>query len=243
LQAWWPRAALLWNTPAWSLSVEALFYALFPLILRTIEPMATIRQKRALILLCATWVALGAVGQLSSADDPGTTLFWLINAAPPIRLIEFVIGMLTCRLYLQGDIPQIPLGPAAIAVGAFFFGASRLHDISGHLMVPAIALLLVAAAQRDARGERSWFGSPLAVLLGVWSYAFYLVHSATLGRLEAALGPPSGLLSGLAYSALGLGLGILIAGVLHVAVERPAERRLRGAPPPERGQAVSEMSA
>src|SRR5882672_10730014 len=33
LQAWVPGAALAWNPPAWSLSVEAFFYLMFPLLI------------------------------------------------------------------------------------------------------------------------------------------------------------------------------------------------------------------
>jgi peptidoglycan/LPS O-acetylase OafA/YrhL len=32
LQAWLPQTATAWNTPAWSLSVEAFFYLCFPAI-------------------------------------------------------------------------------------------------------------------------------------------------------------------------------------------------------------------
>jgi len=34
LQAWWAPVAPIWNFPAWSLSVECLFYALFPWLAR-----------------------------------------------------------------------------------------------------------------------------------------------------------------------------------------------------------------
>jgi peptidoglycan/LPS O-acetylase OafA/YrhL len=34
LQAWAPQAALTWNSVCWSLSVEAFFYSVFPLLLR-----------------------------------------------------------------------------------------------------------------------------------------------------------------------------------------------------------------
>src|SRR6187431_2133619 len=34
LQAWHPRVTYTWNTPGWTLSVEAFFYAVFPLLLR-----------------------------------------------------------------------------------------------------------------------------------------------------------------------------------------------------------------
>jgi peptidoglycan/LPS O-acetylase OafA/YrhL len=39
-QAWIPKAALVWNSPAWSLSVEAFFYLLFPFIIPKLENMS-----------------------------------------------------------------------------------------------------------------------------------------------------------------------------------------------------------
>ncbi len=41
LQSWIPYAALQWNGPAWSLSVEALFYAMFPLLFLKARSMST----------------------------------------------------------------------------------------------------------------------------------------------------------------------------------------------------------
>ena len=43
LQSWVPNAALAWNTPAWSLSVEASFYAVFPLLLLWASEMGIVR--------------------------------------------------------------------------------------------------------------------------------------------------------------------------------------------------------
>lgn len=40
LQSWCPRTALAWNHPGWSLSVEAFFYLLFPLILLPLKRLA-----------------------------------------------------------------------------------------------------------------------------------------------------------------------------------------------------------
>jgi peptidoglycan/LPS O-acetylase OafA/YrhL len=44
-QAWIPKAAVAWNGPAWSLSVEAFFYLLFPFILPKLESMSANRRR------------------------------------------------------------------------------------------------------------------------------------------------------------------------------------------------------
>ena len=55
LQAWWPKTALLWNFPAWTLSVEAFFYLSFPFL--TMWLVSRFHTKRA--LLTAIFFLLG----------------------------------------------------------------------------------------------------------------------------------------------------------------------------------------
>jgi peptidoglycan/LPS O-acetylase OafA/YrhL len=53
LQAWWPPAALLWNIPAWSLSIECFFYALFPALAH-----ATARLSRNHLVIAAYFIVV-----------------------------------------------------------------------------------------------------------------------------------------------------------------------------------------
>jgi peptidoglycan/LPS O-acetylase OafA/YrhL len=53
LHSWWPPAALLWNSPAWSLSNEIFFYALFPLIwalCRRVTPTTSLAAASAMVV-------------------------------------------------------------------------------------------------------------------------------------------------------------------------------------------------
>ncbi len=59
LQSWVPNAALAWNSPAWSLSVEAFFYLLFPLILYR---MLRFRSRTLAWLIPACWMLSLAMG-------------------------------------------------------------------------------------------------------------------------------------------------------------------------------------
>ena len=75
LQAWWPPVVYLWNFPAWSLSVEFLFYALFPLIASA----AVLVSRRQFLFLALAFVVAMAFARdalLSiylTAPDPAHT--------------------------------------------------------------------------------------------------------------------------------------------------------------------------
>ena len=58
LQAWVPQAALSWNAVAWSLSVEALFYLLFPFLLLLLVRRS---QPQLFLIAIAFWLTLLAL--------------------------------------------------------------------------------------------------------------------------------------------------------------------------------------
>jgi len=91
LQAWYPPAALAWNGPAWSLSVELAFYLLFPLLLRQSN---RITRNRFLTLAIATVIATALARRLVSGE--------ITYAHPLFHLAWFVFGMALGRMYLFG---------------------------------------------------------------------------------------------------------------------------------------------
>jgi peptidoglycan/LPS O-acetylase OafA/YrhL len=103
------------------------------------------------------------------------------------------------------------------------------------VVLPAVLLILGAAARSDLAGRASWLSHRRVVLLGEWSFALYLVHPLVLQAIQRAWHVP--VLSG-ASAVLGL-LGFVViatavAAAAYYLVERPAERWLRGVPRAER---------
>ncbi len=68
------------------------------------------------------------------------------------------------------------------------------------------------------------------MLLGEWSYAWYLVHEIGIRCWLWTAGRPTGTLALLAVDLLLAAGTLAVAGALHRWVERPCERLLRGAP-------------
>ncbi|WP_328980575.1 acyltransferase [Streptomyces canus] len=236
LQSWVPRFDVLFsmNDVSWSLSCELFFYLAFPLLLPLV---ARIRPERLWAWAGAVVAVIGCVPLLAELL-PGQSgfdiySFWLVYALPPVRALEFVLGMLMARIVLTGKwIPFIGLVPAgllALAGYVLALNVPQLYSIVAATIVP-IALVIPAAAVADLENGPSPFRGRLMVWLGEVSFAFYLLHRLVLTYGHRALGErrtwdiPEAVL--LLVAALGLTL--VLAALLYRLVERPAMRFIAG---------------
>lgn len=110
LQAWVPMS-FGWNSAAWSLSVEALWYLLFPLLLPQLLRLPV--RSLPLAILGAWGVGLLAptMYQVFLPDGAGynwhTSSFWLdfVKFNPIVHLTDFLVGAFIGRLFIE----QLPL--------------------------------------------------------------------------------------------------------------------------------------
>ena len=236
LQGWARDPVILFsgNPAAWTLTCEAFFYALHPVLNRAF---VALRVRGALIATASVFaIALGF--RVAVVLMPGS---WLALLPLPItRLSEFVIGIgiahamrmgwrvrikpLYC--YLAGGVllAAILLAPriASPGSGAWFFLAT-----SNEWIILLFAVTIAAVAWRDVSGRFSLLRSRPLVLLGEWSYAFYLVHATIIYAVLAVTGPRVPGWSNLIWYAALLAASLVVAAALHYLVERPLERRLR----------------
>lgn len=232
MQAWVPEAALRWNPPAWSLSCELFFYALFPLLARIIGA----RQgRRALVVGGLAWlvgVALPAA-YLALAPDGITTPTitdegaWLnaVKLSPLARLPDFMIGVAAGTLFADGA--RVPRWAGALSLlCTLAIAASGLAPplvLHNALLAPAFAVVIMWLAVDTGALARA-LSSRLLVLLGEASYALYLLHvplflwAMALTR-TTALAPSRALIVG--------AVAVPVAVGAHLLLERPARRWLR----------------
>lgn len=237
VQAWVPGTAMFWNAPAWSLSAEAFFYLLFPLLAGTaFHRGLTIR--RAGLALGALWTLVLAMGLCLLGvrlANPGLDLYAVIGMAPVFRLPEFMAGMILGRVFLGVDTTSPALRRAAavssvVAMGGFLFLNGALSPPS-ELAIAFNLPLVVALAGGLACGT-----GPLAALLscrwglrlGEASYGIYLLHVPIGHRLSEILGQPIGTLGWKAF-ALTLGVTVALSCLLFRYYEDPMRRRIRAA--------------
>lgn len=224
LQAWSGDVDVIYgfNGVSWSLSAEAFFYALFPLLLlraRRHGPVATIAGGVALLL---------AGGVLAEA----TGAMWVAVSLPAYRVGEFVVGMGLALLVRRGVSRVPPLLAMGVLAGSYTalvvgnrLSAGTLADhawVAALVVLPGVALVLVAYATRDLAGGGGWLTRPVAVRLGAWSFALYLVHELVLRVAHPVM------VDRLWVAPVAVVVALALAGALHEWVEQPLERRLRG---------------
>jgi peptidoglycan/LPS O-acetylase OafA/YrhL len=242
IQAWFPSAALSWNGPGWSLSVEAFFYTLFPICLSRIRSSSTARLVAALLLLqvaallpplLASTLGIDGFSHTSAASlvppSPWPNFFKFF---PLFRLPEFVfgivVGVLYCRhansaLLRKSAFAMILVGIASVLAVCMVASDRIPYPLmhNGLLLVPFAAILL-GLAQNHSLLSRLLSHKSLEIL-GCASYSLYIIHLPLIQYYVAIskrlkfdlLGNPTTLLACLAMT---IGCSIL----LWRFVEEPA---------------------
>ncbi|MEU3455881.1 acyltransferase [Micromonospora sp. NPDC006766] len=201
VHAWIPDAQLIGtsiNGVTWSLSVEIVFYLLFPLLLPLVNK---IRENRL-------WYALAGVGVMALlvpvaaltflpgqppgpfSPDMSWPQMWLTHFFPLARGMEFLTGMVMARIVLSGRWINIGIAPAAVLAGLDYLLSLQLPTIWGFAAIypVPISFVIAAAATADARGRQIWLNSRPMVLLGDISNAFFLLHLFVILNVHAAVG-------------------------------------------------------
>jgi peptidoglycan/LPS O-acetylase OafA/YrhL len=223
VQAWFPREEIYLgiNSPAWSISVEAFFYVLFPLLIGSLARAFATSGARAVFAMAAlTWACAGAVFAIPHHADVWTTYIF-----PPVRLVDFVVGMLLGMAFLRGyRLPGSATAWEIAAVCAIAAAVVAIPHVPAGLQyslwpLPFWAALIAIVALRGGAISRL-LSYPALVGLGEISYAFYLVHLSVLMVAEHVLPPAFA-------SAIGLAASLAAAWLLHVSVERPMRTLIR----------------
>lgn len=232
------------DPPSWTLGIEALFYALFPLLILLIRRIAPHRLKYWIAGVVAVIIATPAIAYLTLPSKPVLNVgpvselqYYFVYVFPPGRVLDFALGILVAYAVLSGRWRNIGMVWSSLLLIASYVAAVYLPFLYGQraICVIPIALLVAAAALADAEGRFTVFRNSVMVWLGNISFAFYLLHFIVLWKVRALLGTP--LYSTpmtIAILAGELVLSILLSWALYALVERPMVRRWssrRGATP------------
>ena len=187
LQAFAPGRELAINPPAWSLSAEMFFSLLFPLLA---PPLFRLRAGKAIAALVGLWLLSFLPGVVYVVVDPDglqalglaadhrahAVFLDMLRYHPLLRLPEFLAGIVTCRLFVDGR--RLPVWTAAVAVIvvmavlALGLPSPLVHN---GLVLPAFIVIVLALASSSSSSSSS-AGSRLWQRLGDSSYALYLLH-------------------------------------------------------------------
>ena len=184
LQAWRPVLSGGWNVPAWSISAEAFFYLLFPILAVWIWTKIQRPLLMAFFLWCLTvTISLITIHMpfLQSAVDRHGNEFLLFN--PLLRLPEFLIGVAVATWQQRTKFVApwwLAIGSilATLALVPLLVKSSRVL-VSNGLLAPLFALMLVGLGSSSGFFERLLSFRPF-VFLGRASFSLYLLHLPVL---------------------------------------------------------------
>ncbi|MEV0266162.1 acyltransferase [Streptomyces sp. NPDC050617] len=228
-QSWIPNRADWWfgfNGVSWSLSCEFFFYFSFPFLVPLLRRLSArglwatlIAGNLAVILVpfLADFVE-GATGWNSK---------YFIYMLPPVRLVEFAIGIVLALLvkggHWRGPGTVISFILSGAAVFVLSLDVPYIFHWNACTVIP-YTFLIAALARNDIRGKRSLLRHPVLVYLGEVSFAFYLTHEMVIFGLNYFLAPRP--LSPLAQGTLVMAISLAGAIVLHTYVEKPCVKLL-----------------
>ncbi|MBD8549502.1 acyltransferase family protein [Sphingomonas sp. CFBP 8764] len=212
-----------WNQPTWSLSVELVGYALFPML-----AFAFIRVRSCRWALLAVAFCIAAVIVKQVAGDALGINHMTLGSSLVRMAGYFTAGVGLKQLAHLATRHAVIRGMAALSVAAVVM-IIMLSFVprGGGLMPIAFALLIFALYFQQGIVDRA-LSSNLAVFLGKISFPLYLIHEMPIQAFNfyaraVDLAPQS-------YAAWGLLLVVLIfaaALVLHRTIERPAHKFAR----------------
>ena len=244
LQGYTPHTNLTGIPPAWSLSVEVVFYLLLALMVVGVALAGRGRRRRwrlaGLCLPAAGLLALGLFGKLVDHHILGfstnqATWGYVFQNSFVAKADLFSWGMLAAVLTTYCSRARLAALPAR-EIGFLGCGAVVLGDLGNQTPLAALGCGLILlwvcssfARARAPRGPARWLESRPVVFVGLASYSVYLLHWPVILWLRQRGLLIQGLPGVFVDVGLVAGLTIALAALTYRFVELPAMRRKRDA--------------
>lgn len=235
-QAWIPKYALSFNIAAWSLSVEAFFYLLFPFL-----AILAMRQpaKRLIWISLGFWIVSQITHSILTMRFMPEMSSWLAYF-PLFHLNAFLLGVAGGIWYMANPAQQIAnhgknlflligaLGFVLIMLGLREFMPAFPDNFSldTGLLAPFFLIIILALATDTTRLSQG-LSQPWLILLGDASYALYILHVPFRWILERSLADMGSTISYEVMYLVYAPVTIIICVLVYKYIERPARDWLR----------------
>ncbi|MBL3546866.1 acyltransferase family protein [Chryseobacterium sp. KMC2] len=188
LQSWIPGEAMILNFPGWSISVEFLFYLIFPLLYNHFYSKG---NKSVWVITVIIWVITQVFCSLYAGslyyEGPHTESHELLYYFPLMHINEFLVGNLAGLFFVKNhkqknyDVPVIVIF-LLILLALIFVPLFYHNGLMALLFIPLIILI----SKNNGTLTRIFSLKPLEYL-GEASYAVYITHIPVLYILREIL--------------------------------------------------------
>ncbi len=234
VQSWSIRLVTFFHSTAWSLSVEAFFYLVFPFLILRMRPRSSLQGWLAVGVMWALAMAAPVVGlhlypqaardaELDNTLRGAATIF-SIKRIPCYALPEFAAGISLGWLFLRFKPNPRLSAPLALAgltgMGIALFYSAYLPAVMLHngLLIPFYAPLLLGISYPNWISRL--LSAPWLMLLGEASFSLYLIHFAFNDTVKGLFHAGETKLD----AVWKLAIVIPVSIALHLGIERPGRR-------------------
>ena len=236
VQQWLPGVAQHWNWPSWSLSVEAFFYATFPLLFAAtrrwrVRTLVAVLALMLVLVAVQTAIAQGGNHPLLAGTVLATSWEDFALGLPISQLPLFVSGIVLARLYQQGVVVRIPGGwivACLLVLSALMCGPrTMVAGLPRDAWLPPVFVLLIAALATTRLADKGLVARS-CMLLGWASYSLYILQSPLWRLYWLAQGKDPGVVYSVKQVLPFVALLIGVSVAVYWLFERPTEKWIKG---------------
>jgi len=247
----WLTSAAQATGAMWSLSLEFLFYLIYPWMGVLVSRLRGARLVGAAVIVSlisivyymwcsrhtATLFDFGV--RLLGAEEPAREFqAWAGFYSPLGRMAEFLLGAFAAQQYLLSPkgssiLARWPATSTTVVAAAFaglFVALVLMHSPLGLFIglctASLVALLMLLAVRHSTWISRALSGAVI-VSLGESSYSLYLLHWYTLTQWVGPYATPLSFVGRIVVFLVGIAATLAIARLVYVFYERPSLRWLR----------------